>query len=58
MKFNIVLTWSKLMAFVLLMAVTFLVYITKDTLIFTYSIPFIIVLITGKQLTDVFKKNE
>ena len=55
MKFNIILTWSKIMAFVLLMAVTFLVWVTKDTSIFTFSIPFIVVLITGKQIADKFK---
>ena len=57
MKSEIVLTWSKIMALVLLMAVTFLVWITKDTSIFTFSIPFIVVLITGKQITDKFAKQ-
>jgi len=55
MKFDITMTWSKIMALVLLIAVTFLVYATKDTSIFTYSIPFIVVLITGKQINDTIK---
>jgi len=56
MKFNIELTWSKVMALVLLIAVTFLVYITKDVSLFTFSIPFIVTLILGKQITDKIKK--
>ena len=52
---KIEVTFSKIMALVLLMAVTFLVYTTKDTSVFTFSLPFIIVLITGKQAFDSYK---
>ena len=56
MKFKIEITWSKIMALVLLLAVTFLVWITKDTSIFTFSVPFMVTLIVGKQITDTIKK--
>ena len=60
MKFNIniniELTWSKIMALVLLIeAVHVDLNTVKTGTIFMYSIPFIVVLITGKQGIDGFK---
>ena len=52
MKFNITITFSKIMALLILIAVTFLVYVTKDITLFTISIPFISALILGKQAFD------
>ena len=57
MKFNILLSWSKIMALVILIAAIFLEIKgeTKGT-IFMFTIPFITALITGKQIIDRNKK--
>ena len=52
MKFNIELTWSKIMALIITIELAFLVYVTKDVSVFTFSIPFIVTLIVGKQVVD------
>ena len=61
MKFNILLTWSKIMALVLLVSS---VYVDLNTIktgtIFMFAVPFVVFLITGKQVTDMInaKKGE
>ena len=57
MKFNIELTWSKIMALILLIDVSVLVGITKDVSLMTFAIPFVVTLILGKQVTDTIKKK-
>ena len=51
---KIVLTWSKVIALVMLI----LVWFQKDVNLMMFAIPFITLLITGKQVSDgYFKKN-
>ena len=57
MKFNIELSWSKLMALVVIGLATW-IDIKNGTggNIFMFSVPFVVFLITGKQLIDMKKK--
>jgi len=50
MKFNIELTWSKLIALVALV----LAFMLGDN-VFMFALPFVVFLITGKQITDTIK---
>jgi len=49
-KFRFVITFSKVMALLLLIAV----YLLKDAALMTFSIPFIVGLILGKQFFDAY----
>jgi hypothetical protein len=53
MKFLIKLTWSKIMALVIIV-LAFVIDILSDKsgMVFMFSIPFVVFLITGKQLID------
>ncbi len=53
MRFEITLTWSKIMAFVILL-LAFIMDIASDKqgTVFMFSIPFAAALITGKQVID------
>ena len=52
MKFNIKLTWSKFMALVVTTGAFFLDYKMGTNTTFMFAMPFIVVLITGKQLIN------
>jgi len=59
-KFNIdiTLTWSKAVALlVLIMAFVLDLASDKKGTIFMFSLPFAVVLITGKQVADIYKPN-
>ena len=59
MKFIIELTWSKIVALIVLgCAVTLDVMFTKGNTTFMFALPFIVFLITGKQYIDRNKKGE
>ena len=51
MKFDIILTWSKIIALVALI----LGYLLGAN-VFMFALPFVVFLITGKQITDAVKK--
>lgn len=55
MKFKIELTWSKIVAILVLGSALYL-DLTNMSNVFSYSLPFVVFLITGKQLID-YKKN-
>jgi hypothetical protein len=55
MKFLIELTWSKIVA-VLVLGGAFYLDLENGTNVFSFSMPFIVFLITGKQFID-YKKN-
>jgi len=55
-QISIDLTWSKLMALAVLIAAVSLDYIEKGHSTFMYALPFIVFLITGKQITDMTKE--
>ena len=58
MKFYINLTWSKIIALIVLISAVVLdLYLKTDGKIFMYSLPFVTFLITGKQFFDL-KKGE
>ena len=53
MKFAIILTWSKIVAVLILGCAVFIDIKTASTgTVFMFSIPFIVFLITGKQFID------
>lgn len=52
MKFNIDLTWSKIMALAVLSGAFFLDYKMGAANTFMFSLPFVVALITGKQLIN------
>lgn len=54
MKFNVVLTWSKIMAFIIAI-MAFCLSSKQDYNLFMYALPFIVALITGKQIIDIQK---
>jgi len=58
MKINIELTWSKLVAVAVLVLAFILELKTEGTgfTVFQYSLPFVVFLITGKQIIDL-KRN-
>lgn len=50
------LTWSKIMAFIILASVLFEdIYFDLDGKMLMFGVPFIVVLITGKQVVDYYK---
>ena len=55
MKFNITLTWSKIVAVLILGCATYLDIENGGSTTVMFSMPFIVFLITGKQVID--KKN-
>jgi len=57
-KVNITLTWSKIVALIF-QSMAFVLEIKYDTkgAIFMFCLPFIVVLITGKQVSDIWKKE-
>ena len=58
MKFNLNITWSKLMAFIFQsMAFTLDVLFKTNGTVFMFSLPFSVFLLTGKQYFD-SKKDE
>lgn len=56
MKIAIELTWSKLMALVVLGAAVGLDVMNKSVSTFSFALPFVVFLITGKQFID-WRKN-
>ena len=52
MKFEITLTWSKIMALVVLGGAVALDILNNSTSTFMFAIPFVVLLITGKQVLD------
>jgi len=56
MKFAITLTWSKIVAVLVLGCAVYLDKTNGSITLFQYALPFIVFLITGKQLLDL-KKN-
>jgi len=53
MKFNIILSWSKIIALIMLGLATWIDISSKSNgTVFMFSLPFIVFLITGKQLID------
>jgi len=57
MKFDITLTWSKIVAVVVLGCAVALDILNKSITTFQYALPFVVFLITGKQLIDWRKKD-
>jgi len=58
MKFIIELTWSKLMALVvIILAFVIDLHFDKGGQVFMFSLPFTVFLITGKQGIDAMKKK-
>ena len=56
MKFNIELSWSKLMALVVIGLATWIdIKSGTNGTVFMFAIPFVVFLITGKQLIDMKK---
>ena len=55
MKVNIELTWSKIVALIVLGCAFYLDLKTKGN-VFSFALPFVVFLITGKQFID-YKKN-
>lgn len=52
MKFRITLTWSKLTAFIVVMFAFILDMKNGGSKTFTFSIPFVVILITGRQIVN------
>ena len=57
MKFEITLTWSKIMAFLILGSAVTLDILGKTNAAFQFSLPFVVFLISGKQFFDLKKQN-
>jgi hypothetical protein len=55
-QINIILTWSKIVAILLLCQSVYLSIKLNDGNLFMFSLPFVITLITGKQIIDKGKK--
>ena len=58
MKWNIILTWSKIVAVLILICAVYLDRLNGGINAFMFCLPFVMVMITGKQLIDKGKKNE
>ena len=58
MKFLIELTWSKIMALIVLGCATYLDIIGKTNSAFQFALPFVTFLISGKQFFDLKKSND
>ena len=56
MNWNITLTWSKIIALMVLIAAVYLDIENTGINAFMYALPFITFLITGKQLADMRKE--
>ena len=56
MKFQITLTWSKIVAVLVLGCAVALDWHNKSITTFQYALPFVVFLISGKQFMDL-KKN-
>ena len=52
MKFEITLTWSKIVAVLILGSAVALDVLGKTNAAFQFSLPFVVFLITGKQFLD------
>ena len=52
MKFSIILTWSKIVAVLILGSAVYLDIENGGTATFMFAMPFIVFLITGKQFID------
>jgi len=57
MKFKIILTWSKIVAILILGCAVYLDVKNEGIAAFMFSIPFIVILVTGKQYID-YKKEK
>jgi len=58
MRFNIELTWSKIMATIIIGLATLIdLSFDKGGQVFTFSLPFVVFLITGKQVIDMKKEK-
>ena len=58
-KVSIFLTWSKIMAFIILILAFVLdIHTHKDGAVFMFSVPFVVFLITGKQFFDKDKPDK
>ena len=58
MKFEISLTWSKLVAVLVIILATAIDFkMELSGTVFMFSLPFVVFLITGKQFIDLKKKN-
>jgi len=56
MKFIVELTWSKIMALVvILLAFAIDIHMKQSGTVFMFSLPFVVFLITGKQFIDMKK---
>lgn len=58
MKISIILTWSKIVALIILALAFILDLKTNSSTAFMFSLPFAVVLITGKQLIDSKKPKD
>ncbi len=58
MKFKIELTWSKIVAVLVLLAAVWLDKLNGGANTFMFSLPFVVFMITGKQVIDWRKRNE
>lgn len=57
MEFKIELTWSKIVALIILV-MAFIIDLKNDSnSLMMFALPFVVVLITGKQVVDLKKKN-
>lgn len=56
MKTDIVLTWSKIVATLILIGAVVLDLLNGGVTAFCFALPFIVVLVTGKQYIDSTKK--
>ncbi len=56
MKFNILLSWSKIVAVLILVCAVYLDINNEGIQAFMFAIPFVVFLITGKQFLDGRKK--
>jgi len=57
MKFNIILSWSKVMALVITLIAAAIDFKMKlNGTVFMFSLPFVVFLLTGKQFID-WRKN-
>jgi len=57
MKFAITLTWSKIVAIFILGAAVYLDVLNGGINAFMFSLPFVMIMITGKQVIDKTKKD-
>jgi len=57
MRFKIILTWSKIVAILILGCAVYLDVKNEGIAAFMFSIPFIVILVTGKQYID-YKKEK